>query len=179
MLAPTASTPTPDWMAGARLLPWSWAVERLETERNYWLVTVRRDGFPQARPVWGVWSELGLLLSVGHGGLQRAEPRPEMPITVHTDDAVDVVILEGVVDRVASYPGDDGVPPSLEIEPSIRRDALERYNAKYSWNLEIDGDGLNFLVRPRVAYGWHSTMTAVEGGTRWAFQTDARSRLRS
>ena len=98
-----------------------------------------------------------------------------MPITVHIDDAVDVVIVEGVVDRVAPYSGDAVVPPSLEVEPAIQRAALERYNAKYSWNFEIDGDGLNFLVRPRVAYGWHSTATAVEGGTKWAFPTDARS----
>ena len=89
MLDPIASAPSPGWMAGDEQLPWSWAVERLEVERNYWLVTARRDGFPQARPVWGVWSELRLFLSVGHGGLQRAEPRAAMPITVHTDDALD------------------------------------------------------------------------------------------
>ena len=64
--------------------------------------------------------------------------------------------------------------PSLEVEATIRRAALERYNAKYSWNFEIDGDGLNFLVRPRVAYGWHSTVTAVEGGTKWVFPTVPR-----
>lgn len=84
-------------MLGAERLAWSGSVERLEAERNYWLVTVRRDGFPQARPVWGVWSEIGLFLSVGHGGLQRTNFRPEMPITVHTDDAIEVV--EGVVDE--------------------------------------------------------------------------------
>ena len=99
MLAPTADhrRPTDGRRQAASV---ELGRRRLETERNYWLVTVRRDGFPQARPVWGVWSELGLFLSVGHGGLQRAESRPEMPITVHTDDAVDVVIVEGIVDRV-------------------------------------------------------------------------------
>ena len=98
-----------------------------------------------------------------------------MPITVHTDDAVDVVIIEGVVDRVAPHPREEVVRPWLEVDATIRRAALERYNAKYSWDFEIDGDGLNFLVRPRVAYGWHSTMTSVEGGTKWAFPTDAQS----
>ena len=98
-----------------------------------------------------------------------------MPITVHTDDAVDVVIIEGVVDRVAPYLREEVVVrPSLEVEATIRRAALERYNAKYAWDFEIDGDGLNFLVRPRVAYGWHSTVTAVEGGTKWVFPTVPR-----
>ena len=171
MLRPKASKPSPDWMQGRRLLPWSWAVERLEAERNYWLVTVRKDGFPQSRPVWGVWDdEVGLFLSVGHGGLQRAEARSPLPITVHTDDAVDVVILEGVVDRIASYPGAE---VTLEVPPATRRAALERYNAKYDWDFDVEGDGLNFLVRPSIAYGWSSTPKAVEGGTRWTFASPA------
>ena len=155
-------------MADDERLPWSWAVTRLQAERNYWLVTARRDGFPQARPVWGEWSDVGLFLSVGHGGLQRTSSQASMPMTVHTDDAVDVVIIEGVIDRVAPHPDPtSAVPVTFEVELPIRRAALERYNAKYSWNFELDG--LNFLVRPHVAYGWHSTPTAVKGGTKWTF----------
>lgn len=170
---PIASKPSPDWMAGGNLLPWAWAVERLEAERNYWLVTTRRDGFPQARPVWGVWDDTaGLFLSVGHGGLQRTDGRAAMPITVHLDSALDVLIVEGVVDRIAPYPGAE---PTFVVEPARRRAALERYNEKYDWDFDVDGDGLNFLVRPAVAYGWSSTPTAVEGGTKWTFPEAAAS----
>jgi hypothetical protein len=144
-------------------------VERLEAERNYWLVTVRRDGFPQARPVWGVWSDLGLLCSVGHGGVQRTpimDGTPAVPITVHLDDAVDVVIIEGVIDRIAG----DHSPRTHQVDPAVHRDAVEGYNAKYAWDFDPDeATGLNFLVRPRRAYGWHATATSVEGGTRWVF----------
>ena len=157
-------------MGGGERLPWSWAVERLEAERNYWLVTVRRDGFPQARPVWGVWTDLGLLVSVGHGGLQRssiADGTPAAPISVHLDDADDVVILEGVIDRISG----EHAPITFPIDGALHRAAIERYNAKYDWDFDPDTDGsrLNFLVRPHVAYGWHATATAVEGGTRWTF----------
>ena len=160
---PVASAPSPEWMAGEEQLPWSWAVDRLTRERNYWLTTARRDGFPQARPVWGVWSDVGLLLSVGHGGLQRTSRQPAMPVTAHTDDAIEVVIVEGVIDRVAGRGARD------LVDASIKQDAVGRYNAKYSWDFDVNGDGLNFLVRPFLVYGWRSTPSRVEGGTRWRF----------
>lgn len=166
-IEPVASRPTPDWLGGKELLPWSWAVEHLTAERNYWVVTVRRDGFPQARPVWGVWDGHGLFLSVGHGGLQRTARQPAMPITVHTDSAVDVVILEGIVDRVAPHRSGQTQELTFEIDAVTRREVVERYNQKYAWDFEPDGDDLNFLVRPTRAYGWRDE--DVKTGTKWTF----------
>src|SRR5581483_5634383 len=37
------------------LLPWSWAVERLEKSKNYWVASTRPDGRPHVMPVWGAW----------------------------------------------------------------------------------------------------------------------------
>jgi hypothetical protein len=169
---PTASTPTPEWLGAAEHLPWSWAVERLTAERNYWIVSVRRDGFPQARPVWGVWTSIGLLLSVGYGGLQRSavmDGTPSVPVTVHLDDAVDVLILEGVIDRISGT----HAPITFPVDAGLHRAALEAYNAKYDWDFgPDDGDRLNFCFRPRLVYGWHATATSVEGGTRWSFDAD-------
>src|SRR3954470_14425664 len=42
---------------GTGLLPWSWAVERLERTHDFWLATVWPDGRPHVMPVWGVWLE--------------------------------------------------------------------------------------------------------------------------
>jgi hypothetical protein len=94
MSEPLASRPTPGWLGGKELLPWSWAAERLEAERHYWVVKVRKDGMPQGRPVGGVWLGEVLGLSIGHGGVQRAVQRIDgcFDVTVHTDSAVDVVI---------------------------------------------------------------------------------------
>ncbi len=44
-----------DAAQGAGLLPWSWAVERLQRSHDYWVATVRPDGPPHVMPVWGVW----------------------------------------------------------------------------------------------------------------------------
>lgn len=172
MKEPKASRVSPDWMGKGDLLPWSWAEERLNKEESYWLVTVRRNNFPQARPTWGVWTEHGLFLSVGHGGLQRTATSPARPITVHTDNAVEPVILEGVVDRVAPFESPRGTKkPTLEIDPEVRRQSIERYNAKYDWNFDVNGDGLNFLVRPHIAYGWSYAdgWNGDSHGTKWTF----------
>ena len=45
------------------MLPWSWAEERLETARNYWIGTTRSDGSPHAAPVWGLWTGDAVLFS--------------------------------------------------------------------------------------------------------------------
>src|SRR5215218_6600267 len=37
------------------LLDWTWATERLESARNYWVVTAGSDGRPHAAPVWALW----------------------------------------------------------------------------------------------------------------------------
>jgi hypothetical protein len=173
---PTASRPTPEWLGGAGLLPWTWAVERLTAERNYWVVSVRRDGFPQARPVWGVWHEVGLLLSVGHGGLQRTPARdtPAMPVTVHVDSAVDVVILEGVIDRIGTNDYEGRQRPTLTVEAEARNAAGDAYIAKYSAgpgaeSLDLSPSLLNFLVRPRTVFGWRDE--DVKTATKWTFAT--------
>lgn len=160
-------------MSRGELLPWSWAEERLNKEQSYWLVTVRRNNFPQARPTWGIWTEHGLFLSVGRGGLQRTGVQEAKPITVHTDSAVEPVIVEGTIDRVAPFVSPEGTKePTLTVDPQLRREATERYNAKYEWDFDPHGGDLNFLVRPQVAYGW----SYAEGwmgeshGTRWTFK---------
>ena len=170
MKEPKASRPTaPDWLGGDDLLPWTWAVEHLDAERNYWIVSVRRDGFPQARPVWGSWDDTKgvLYLSVGHGGLQRAggqRPDGRRDVQVHIDSAVDVVILEGTIERVAGKPraGQHAVTKPI---PSASKRIVERYNAKYDW--DATASLLNFAMRPRVVYGWADE--DVKTATRWTF----------
>ena len=171
MSEPKASRPTaPDWLGGGELIPWTWAVERMDAERNYWIVSVRKDGRPQARPVWGQWDDdLGVLyLSVGHGGLQRAsEQRPDgrRDVQVHVDSAVDVVIPSK--GRSSACPGSRGTVRSTVTDPieSASKRIVERYNAKYDW--DATASLLNFAMRPRVAYGWSDE--DVKTATKWTF----------
>ena len=167
MNEPRAERPSaPDWLGGDELLPWSWAEEQLTKERNYWLSSVRRDGSPQARPLWGVYLDGLLFLSVGHAGLQRSTDERDdgrLEVTVHVDSAVDVVIVEGSIERVA---GDYGSRRFRVVDPpnaETMRRAGELYEAKYDYS----ADFINFVVRPRIVYGWRAE--DVKTATKWIF----------
>jgi nitroimidazol reductase NimA-like FMN-containing flavoprotein (pyridoxamine 5'-phosphate oxidase superfamily) len=81
-------------------LPWTWASERLESTRNYWLGTTRPDGSPHAMPVWAIWLDGALVFSTSpdsRKGRNLARD-PRFVIGVERDD--DVIVLEGAVAEI-------------------------------------------------------------------------------
>lgn len=78
-------------------LPWSWAAERLITNRNYWMVTVSATGRPHALPVWGVWDEERRRFGCSCGPRARkARNLADNPrAVVMTDDTVECLSVEG------------------------------------------------------------------------------------
>ncbi len=82
----------------AEQLPWSWVVDQLDRAGTYWL-TGWSSGHPHPRPVWGIWADDSLLLSVGSAVLKRQlEAAPT--VTVHLDSGTDVVIVEGLASEL-------------------------------------------------------------------------------
>jgi hypothetical protein len=112
----------PDW----RPLSWSWAVERIKSYHNYWLVTADGTGRPHALPVWGVWGEeenrFGF--SCAHGSRKAANLRQNPQITIAGDSTVEAVSVEGVAREISG---------SSELEPWI-----VRYLAKYKSGTDVD-----------------------------------------
>src|SRR6266487_5702436 len=84
---------------GSAKLPWTWATERLNRARNYWIATTRPDGKPHSRPVWGVWLNNSFYFSTGSLAAQNLATRPI--ITVHLESGSEVVIIEGVAELVS------------------------------------------------------------------------------
>src|SRR2546429_416168 len=83
---------------------WSDVEARLVASEEYWLVSVRADGTPTPRPVWGVWLDERLLLSVGSTSHWRGiGAHPE--VTVHLGDALSVVIVEGRASKASENDG--------------------------------------------------------------------------
>ena len=120
------------------MLPWSWAEERLERARNYWIGTARKDGRPHAAPVWGLWIEDAVLFSTSPRSRKGRNLARDPRVVVHLESGDEVVIVEGEVERV----------PLTEA-------AAEAYGAKYDFRPDPESpDGNWYAVRPRVAYAW-------------------------
>src|SRR5437879_3229535 len=95
----------------APAIPWSDVEARLMAAEEYWLVSVQGNGTPTPRPVWGVWMDERLLLSVGSTSHWRAiVPHPE--VAIHLGDAVSVVIVEG---RARRATGEDTFRAYVEV----------------------------------------------------------------
>ncbi len=136
-------------------LAWAWVDEQLAAADGYW-TEVAGPSRPHPRPVWGVWDEERLYLSIGSPTL-RANARPGRPITAHVGSVTDVVIVEGEVG------GETGDP-----------DLVLRYNEKYDWDYGIEEYGPLTIVEPVTVLAWRSAGWAGRGG----FQQTGRWRLR-
>lgn len=136
------------------LLPWSYAEERLERARNYWLATTRPDGRPHVTPLWGVWVD-GALYFNGLPTARWARNMAANPaVSVHLESGDEVVILEGAAEDVVT-------------DADTGRRVVEAWDAKYGrLHPEPATDGL-FRLRPRTARAWSSGSLA--DGTRWRF----------
>ena len=83
---------------GWRALPWSWAAQRLDGARNYWVVTVSGQGRPHAQPVWGVWNdgEHRFCFSCGPRSRKARNLAANPRVTIASEDTVEALSLEGV-----------------------------------------------------------------------------------
>ena len=90
---PDYGVDTADWEA----LPWSWAVERLTGNRNYWIVTASADGRPHALPAWGVWDADSdrFCFSCGPRSRKARNLAANPKVVVAIDDTVECVSVEG------------------------------------------------------------------------------------
>ena len=140
-------------LSNARPLEWAWVREQLFSAGTYWAV-VPDDGAPHPRPVWGIWDDGTLYLSIGSLVIsRRLEAHRE--IAVHLDSGTDVVIIEG---RVVGFSED--------------RDVLDRYNDKYDWNYTIDEYGPLTAIAVERVIAWRSAGWAGREG----FQATGRWR---
>ena len=145
------------------LLPWSWAVERLEQARNYWFSTTRPDGRPHAMPAWAVWLD-GVLYFEGSPETRRARNLATNPaLAVHLEDGDRVVILEGEAR--------EAWPPPRDVAEQLAAIFATKYAESHNYRPtpeQWDQGGL-WALRPRLAFGWTDFPTSV---TRWHFPTD-------
>jgi hypothetical protein len=123
------------------MLPWEWAVERLEQARNYWVATTRPDGRPHSMPVWGIWLDGAFFFDSGRNSAKTRNLAANPAIVVHLESGDETVILEGLAEPV--------------LDAELERGVDEAYGAKYDFTPDSSGEADPwFAVRPRRAYVW-------------------------
>jgi nitroimidazol reductase NimA-like FMN-containing flavoprotein (pyridoxamine 5'-phosphate oxidase superfamily) len=141
-----------------KLLPWSWARERLERALGYWLVTIGRDGRPHAIPTWGAWADDRFYCEGSPETRYARNIERDPRVVVHLESADEVVIIEGTARRVTAF------------DAALERRVLAGY-AKYRDTKGYEADPGNWRtggfweVRPSVARGW----ARLDQATRWRF----------
>jgi hypothetical protein len=135
-------------------LEWSWVEAQLAGAGTYWVVAAG-GGHPHPRPVWGVWLDEVLHLSIGSPVLARLL-RGDPSVTVHLDSGVDAVVVEGTVGGPVDHP-----------------EVVAAYDAKYDWTYDVDEYGPLTSVVPSTVLAWRSAGWAGRDGFRatgrWRF----------
>lgn len=143
---------------GPRLLPWSWAEQRLLQARNYWLATTQPDGRPHAMPVWGVWLDDSFVFSTSETSRKARNLARDPRCTITTDVADEAVIVEGEASVL-----------SLFADGGLLQRWVAEYQSKYDWEMDPAQAGI-FRVRPRVAFGFIEQPDQFAAtATRWSF----------
>lgn len=124
-------------------LEWTWVDEQLRGALLYW-VAVAAQGAPHPRPVWGVWVDDVLHLSIGTPAVRRAAPGTA--VSVHLDGAIDVVIVEGMIAGTTDDPAHVAV-----------------YDAKYDYRYD-PSLGPFITVAPETVIAWRSAGIAGKDG---------------
>ena len=144
-------------------LPWTWALQRLLVNRNFWVVTVSAQGRPHALPVWGVWDddENRFAFSCGPRSRKARDLEENAQMAIMTDDTVECLSLEG---RAAP------------VRDAARQEMwIERYLAKYrpmsaDLSAEFIRQNLLFEFRPDRAFAViEREEEFATRATRWRF----------
>jgi nitroimidazol reductase NimA-like FMN-containing flavoprotein (pyridoxamine 5'-phosphate oxidase superfamily) len=137
-------------------LPWSYARERLERARTYWIATARPDGRPHCVPVWGLWLEERFIFSTGADSrkARNLAVNPNCVVTMEESDRH--VVVEGLAEVLGA-----------EAE---RKRVTRIYQQKYDWKQELP-PGPIFSVRPVVAFAFSAVGDEfTKTATRWRFE---------
>ncbi|MEP6851424.1 MAG: pyridoxamine 5'-phosphate oxidase [bacterium] len=119
-------------------LEWAWVNAQLKAAGTYWVVARTAAGHPHPRPVWGVWNQQRLFLSIGTPAILRALAADPV-VTVHLDSGTEVVIVEGRA--------------SGSVDAS---EVIASYDRKYEWTYDVAAYGPLTLVIPTAVLAWRA-----------------------
>jgi nitroimidazol reductase NimA-like FMN-containing flavoprotein (pyridoxamine 5'-phosphate oxidase superfamily) len=126
------------------LLAWSWAVERLEAAKIYWLATAAADATPHLIPIWGAWANGHWYVEGGPTRWQRnLRANPKLAITVQSGR--EIVIVEGTAHEI--------VAPETHQAARILA-GYAKYQPDYVADVANWAAGGLWELRPVKAFAW-------------------------
>ncbi|MEO6125431.1 MAG: hypothetical protein ABIR32_17170 [Ilumatobacteraceae bacterium] len=139
-------------------LEWQWVDRQLRDAGTYWIVLSGSAGsVPHPRPVWGIWQNNRLALSVG-SPIVVALARSGVPVAVHLDSGTEVVVVQGTISGSTS---DEAL--------------IDAYNTKYDWVYDLDQFGPLTCIDPVDVIAWRSAGWAGREGFqetgKWRFDS--------
>lgn len=101
--------------------------DRLATERNIWLATVRPDGRPHLVAIWFVWAEDALWFATGADSTKVRNIATQPRVMLSFEDGDDSAVAAGTATRVP-------LPFPIAV--------VEAFIAKFDWDIAsgIDPD---------------------------------------
>jgi F420H(2)-dependent biliverdin reductase len=126
---------------GADTYPTAAVEERLRSDANVWMATVRPDGRAHLVPIWFVWEEGKFWICTGSTSVKVRNLQANPSISISLESGNDPVIAEGLAQFVSV------VPPSVRAE----------FVRKYQWEIAEDADyGTVFCVNPHKWIRWNA-----------------------
>jgi len=138
------------------LLPWSWAEERLEKSRQYWISTTRPDGAPHTMVIWGLWIDGAFYFSTGTTSRKAKNLAANPRCVICNDNAAEAVIVEGRAEL-----------RNLASDQGFAKRFGQLYKQKYKWDMNVSSEPV-YAVTPQVAFGMYEKKFATSA-TKWEF----------
>jgi nitroimidazol reductase NimA-like FMN-containing flavoprotein (pyridoxamine 5'-phosphate oxidase superfamily) len=98
--------------------------EKLAQAANIWLASVRPDGRPHLTPVWFVFEDRRLYVSIDPGSVKRRNLASNPRVSLALEDGSHPLICEGRAVFISS-------PYSAEI--------MDLFQKKYDWDIRAEG----------------------------------------
>jgi general stress protein 26 len=136
------------------MLPWSWARERLDKCRNYFVASTLPDSRPHLMPVWAVWhTDNRLYFSTAITSRKARNLLANPACSVAIEGASEALILDGRAET--------------EDDAKVLTPVWKAYKKKYDWSM--DGEPM-FVLKPARAFAFIETTDQFStAATRWRF----------
>jgi PPOX class probable F420-dependent enzyme len=96
--------------------------QRLQTEQNLWLATVRPDGSPHLVPIWFVWVAGKIYLCTEAASVKVRNLQLNPRVSIALEDGNHPIVIEGLAQPI-------GVAP---------QPVMAAFQKKYDWDITTD-----------------------------------------